>query len=247
MSVLTPLRVRLPFGSEEEFAAEYGSHVGKRRLLPRHPGAQGGGEPAALRPGAHRGRVGAPRRGDGGAHPCRRAAGDDHPLPPPRCRGDGPGGAHRRRPRASRGEPSADLVSTGWPHRGRASPRRAARDLGPAQCLGPSGGTGAGAPRSAVPPPAEPSTVEAEDVESVPEEVPRARCWWWATSRSRGAARSTTARPPGRAAHPSGQPSRPGRGHPRRPGRRGASAANRRPRGSERCGRPDGRSRPARP
>src|SRR5262249_12690877 len=29
MSVLTPLRVRLPFGSEEEFVAQYGSHVGK--------------------------------------------------------------------------------------------------------------------------------------------------------------------------------------------------------------------------
>ena len=29
MSVLTPLRVRLPFGSEEEFVAQYGAHVGR--------------------------------------------------------------------------------------------------------------------------------------------------------------------------------------------------------------------------
>jgi molecular chaperone DnaK len=170
MSVLTPLRVRLPFGSEQEFVAEYGSHVGKDGffLATRAPKEVGsrllfdlvltGGESVL--------------RGEGMV--VRTHAGERPGMTIRFLRLDAAGTDLVERIVATRAPAEVSHPPTWSPPGGRteAAPPRAGR---PATSALPSAwappAAPAPGPRAAVPPPAEPSTVKPEDIEPVPEEV----------------------------------------------------------------------------
>jgi molecular chaperone DnaK len=170
MSVLTPLRVRLPFGSEEEFAAEYGSHVGKDGffLATRSPKEVGsrllfdlvltGGESVL--------------RGEGMV--VRTHVGDRPGMTIRFLRLDAAGTDLVERIVAARA-PAAVSHPPAWsPPGGRAeaAPPRAGRTATsalPSAWAPPA--ARAPATRATVPAPDEPSSVEPEDIEPVPEEI----------------------------------------------------------------------------
>src|SRR5262249_36384370 len=159
------LRVRLPFGSEEEFVAEYGSHVGKDGFFlatraPKEVGSRllfdlvlSGGESVL--------------RGEGMV--VRTHAGDRPGMTIRFLRLDAAGPALVERIVAARG-PAAVSHPPAWsPPGGRteAAPRRPER---PATSASPSAWAPPVAPvpasRSAIPPSAAPSAVQPEDIES---------------------------------------------------------------------------------
>ena len=170
MSVLTPLRVRLPFGSEEEFAAEYGSHVGKDGffLATRAPKEVGsrllfdlvltGGESVL--------------RGEGMV--VRTHAGERPGMTIRFLRLDAAGTDLVERIVASRAPAEVSHPPTWSPPGGRTegTPPRAGR---PATSALPSAWAPPAAPapaaRAGVPPPTELARVAPDDIEPAPEEV----------------------------------------------------------------------------
>jgi len=168
MSVLTPLRVRLPFGSEEEFVAEYGSHVGKDGFFlatraPKEVGSRllfdlvlSGGESVL--------------RGEGMV--VRTHAGDRPGMTIRFLRLDAAGTDLVERIVGARG-PAAVSHPPAWsPPGGRTEPaprrpERAATSASPSAWAPPV----APASRTALPPPARPSAVEPEDLDSAPQEI----------------------------------------------------------------------------
>src|SRR5215813_10426996 len=168
MSVLTPLRVRLPFGSEEEFVAQYGSHVGKDGffLATRAPKEVGsrllfdlvltGGESVL--------------RGEGMV--VRTHAGDRPGMTIRFLRLDAAGTDLVQRIVAARATAPVSHPPAWSPPGGRTEATPARQERAPSSAL-PSAWAPPAAPGivSRAPPPAppEPTAVEPEDVESVPE------------------------------------------------------------------------------
>ena len=167
MSVLTPLRVRLPFGSEEEFVAQYGSHVGRDGffLATRAPKDVGsrllfdlvltGGESVL--------------RGEGMV--VRSHLGERPGMTIRFLRLDAAGTDLVERIVAGRAATEAPHPPA-WSAPGGRAETPFARPERPATSALPSAWAPPVAPPGSpplAPPPAEPSQVEAEDVESVPE------------------------------------------------------------------------------